>query len=359
MPQGRRVLGVALAAISGFSRLLQPSSTRRTVTWLKPSSIPSGFATNPPPRNLCMHTRPREDEGMKTLDGSLCWSLERVHDTCRIRDKAHLESTPIMNCLVLADGHRVAAESLIGSGLDGFIIRHGSGCVLKIPKLFARLQSDGRVEAYSDDANELGLEDLEVEKTVYERLRGVPGVAKCIECTSNGILLEYYANGSLSEYISAHSHNPPSMSQRWRWAIQATDIIARCHERGVLVFDIALRNFVLTENLDLRIIDFANSSLVPLSPSIDFSRVNVIGCTAGLDLLHLSNVIYSIMVWQTFSINCAVESEWPRIDQMPDVKGLDIGQVVHKCWTRKYTGVQDMAPELRLCMETPPSTEPL
>ncbi|KAK3114509.1 hypothetical protein LTR53_007113 [Teratosphaeriaceae sp. CCFEE 6253] len=233
-----------------------------------------------------------------------------------------------MNCLVLADGHRVTAESLIGSGLDGFVIRHGSGCVLKIPKLFARLQSDGRVEAYSDDANELALEDLEVEKTVYERLRGVPGVAKCIECTSNGILLEYYANGSLSEYISAHSHNPPSMSQRWRWAVQATDIIARCHERGVLVFDIALRNFVLTENLDLRIIDFANSSLVPLSPSIDFSRVNVIGCTAGLDLLHLSNVIYSIMV-------------------------------ILGCWTRKYTSVQDMAPELRLCIETPSSTRPL
>ncbi len=257
-----------------------------------------------------------------------------------------------MNCILLADGRRIDAGNLIGSGTDGFVIRNGCH-VLKIPQLFGRLQPDGKIEADGD--NELHLGHLETEKQVYERLHEVPGVAKCIECTSNGILLEYYPNGSLSEYLSCHK--PPSTAWRWHWVLQATDIIGHCHERGVLVFDIALRNFLLTDDLNLRIIDFANSMLVP--QSMDITQVNVDGCTAGLDLLHLSNVIYSIMTWQPFSVECAMESEWPHIDQIPDLQGLDYGQIMHKCWTRRYTGIQELVLEIRLCAKTSSSAGPL
>lgn len=250
-----------------------------------------------------------------------------------------------VDCILLADGRRVDAARLVGSGIDGFIIRNGCN-VLKIPKLFGRLLSDGTIEADKD--NDLHLNHLEVEKQVYERLRGVPGVAKCIECTSNGILLEYYQSGSLSEYISCHE--PPSMPQRWYWILQATNTVAHCHERGVLVFDVALRNFLLADDFSLRIIDFANSSLVPRSA--DITEANVDGCTARLDLFHLSNVIYSIMIWQKFSVECAMESEWPSIDRMPDLEGLDFGHTIHACWAQEYTTIQELALELRRCEKT-------
>ncbi|PPJ51711.1 hypothetical protein CBER1_08916 [Cercospora berteroae] len=247
-----------------------------------------------------------------------------------------------MDCIVLADGSRIDAADLIGSGLDGFVIRKGCH-VLKIPKLFGRLQPNGNIEEDSD--NFMHLEHLEIEKQVYERLQDVPGIAKRLECTSNGILLEYYPGGPLSEYISCHS--PPSVSWRWYWALQATEIISRCHERGVLVFDIALRNFVLADDFSLRIIDFANSTLVPQSE--DIAQANVDGCTATLDLLHLSNVIYSIMTWEIFSVECAMETEWPTTDKVPNLEGLDYGQAVHKCWDRRYTSIQDLLMEMRLC----------
>ncbi|EME42680.1 hypothetical protein DOTSEDRAFT_46152 [Dothistroma septosporum NZE10] len=70
---------------------------------------------------------------------------------------------------------------------------------------------------------------------------------------------------------------------------------------------------------------------------------DVDGCTAELDILHLSNVIYSIMTWQTFSIECAMESEWPSIDEMPGLDGLDFGQIMLACWSRKYTTIQELA----------------
>jgi serine/threonine protein kinase len=151
-----------------------------------------------------------------------------------------------MSCILLADGSRIAADKLIGNGADGFIIFEGEH-VLKVPHLLGRLRPDGTIDAHLD--NEL---HLEVEEEVYKRLHGVPGIAKCIECTNNGILLEYYPQGFLSEYISCH--DPPSMA--WKWFLQATEIIARCHQKGILVFEIALRNFLLADDFSLRLIDF-------------------------------------------------------------------------------------------------------
>jgi serine/threonine protein kinase len=250
-----------------------------------------------------------------------------------------------MNCILLADGSRVDPNKSIGDGADGFIILDGDH-VLKIPHLLGRLQPDGKIDAHID--NELHLQHLEVEKEVYERLHEVPGIARCIECTNNGILLEYYSKGSLSEYISCHDQ--PSMPWKWYWILQATDIIARCHKKGILVFDIALRNFLLADDFSLRLIDFANSAPVP--ESMDITRVDVDGCTARLDLLHLSNIIYSIITWQKFSVRCDSETEWPHLDQMPDLKGLQCGQMIRNCWTRTYSTIQELVLDVQLCAKT-------
>lgn len=98
-----------------------------------------------------------------------------------------------MNCILLADGNRVDTNKVIGDGADGFIILDRNH-VLKIPRLLGRLRPDRNIGTHID--NELYLEYLEVEKQVYERLRNILGITKCIKSTSNGILLEYYLKGS-------------------------------------------------------------------------------------------------------------------------------------------------------------------
>ncbi|KAI6843459.1 hypothetical protein KC340_g14035 [Hortaea werneckii] len=250
-----------------------------------------------------------------------------------------------VNCILLVDGTRVDVADLIGNGSDGFIIRNGHH-VLKIPKLYGYLQPDGTTEADSD--NEFQSGRLDTEKQVYERLHGVPGIAEFIECTSNGILLKYYPNGALSEYIA---RNPrPSMSWRWQWILQATKAIAGCHERGILVFDIAIRNFLLADGFSLRLIDFSNSSLVPTGE--DFALAEIDGSTAKMDLLHLANVIYSIWVWGEFTVDCAMESEWPDLSSLPELEGFEGGCVIRKCWERKYTAIEEMLVAVRQCART-------
>lgn len=256
-----------------------------------------------------------------------------------------------MACIILADGSRVDSAKLVGNGADGFVIRHEDH-VMKIPNLLGYLQPSGEIEAHAD--NDLYYDSLENEKEVYKRLQHVSGVAECLGHTSNGIRLRYYPNGSLHELILRYG--PPPIHWRWQWALQAIDIIARCHERGVLVLDIALRNFLLTDEFDLRIIDFTNSSLV--SRDVDITKVNIDGGTAALDLLYLSAVIYSILTWQDFSTHCFDESDWPSADTMPNLAGLAFGQVIQKCWLREYTCIQDLACEIRQYAAVPP-TEPL
>ncbi|RMY46208.1 hypothetical protein D0865_09427 [Hortaea werneckii] len=228
-----------------------------------------------------------------------------------------------INCILFVDGTRVNVADLIGNGSDGFVIRKGRH-VLKIPKLYGYVQPDGTIEADSDNDFQAGR--LETEKKVYESLHGAPGIAECVECTSNGILLKHYSNGTLSEYIA---RNPrPSMSWRWKWILQATKAIAGCHEREILVSDVALRNFLLADDFSLRLIDFSKSSLVPTA--VDIEMVEVDGSTVKLDLLHLANVIHSIWVWRDFKVDCAMESEWPDLNRLPELQGFDGGYVVQE-----------------------------
>jgi hypothetical protein len=120
--------------------------------------------------------------------------------------------------------------------------------------------------------------------------------------------------------------------------------------------DIALRNFLLTDEFDLRIIDFANSSLV--EPHMDITKVDIYGGTVLLDLLYLSTVINSMLTWQDFRTHCCDESDWPEPDAIPDMSQHDFAPIVQKCWLREYTCIQDLALEIRQ-YALPPPAEPL
>lgn len=92
-------------------------------------------------------------------------------------------------------------------------------------------------------------------------------------------------------------------------------------------------------------IGFANSSLLPLDANV--LEADVDGGTVKVDILHLANVVYSISSWKEFACRCEEEAEWASLDRMPDVSGMDCGQVIRDCWSRKYDFVQKLALELR------------
>ncbi|KAI5201528.1 hypothetical protein AUEXF2481DRAFT_535290 [Aureobasidium subglaciale EXF-2481] len=161
-----------------------------------------------------------------------------------------------MSCLILADGTYVDSNKIMGSGLDGYIVRDpGASIVMKIPKLFVEL-------------------------------------------------------------------------------------FRACHARRVLVFDIALRNLMLADNLSIRAIDFANGSLLPLSG--DEKLVDSRGYTADVDILHVTNVIYSIACWKKFQVDCVAINEWPAAETLPSTADLPLGQVIVESWSHQFKSLDEL-----------------
>jgi len=225
--------------------------------------------------------------------------------------------------------------------MDGFIIPASSSTVMKIPRLDATVLPDGSLEPNEDNA--WYVDSLEVEKKIYQRLHGVKSLANCLNISKNGLELEYYRKGDLVDYIKNNSPSP--WSQRLAWILQLVDFVAECHDRKVLWFDIALRNILLADDMTIRAIDFANSTVVPLDADVEAKTSD--GYSAKVEVLHVTNVIYSISRWTKFQTDCVAEEEWPAMNTFPATQDLELGHIISKAWGHEYSNVLELRGAIR------------
>ncbi|KAK6008785.1 hypothetical protein QM012_000688 [Aureobasidium pullulans] len=226
-------------------------------------------------------------------------------------------ASTLMTVAILADGSSVKGQ-IIAAGMDGYIIHDTtSSTVMKIPKLTGTYNPlDGSLKP--DHDNNMYTNDLSREKEAYQRLQGILVVANCLDTNTHGLVFEFYKNGDLEDYIR---DNPPApWSQKVNWIFQILDAFIACHKRRILVFDIALRNLMLDDDMNIKLIDFANCSLLPLDENTEL--VDEDGYTAEIDLLHVINVIYSISRWDKFQTDCLKMDQWPAADSLPSTLGL-------------------------------------
>lgn len=238
---------------------------------------------------------------------------------------------------ILADGSRLGGE-VIDNGSDGYIVRDtaSSTTVMKVPKLSATYNSDGSLKP-DDEYNMYHTNDLSSEKEAYRRLQGVSGIANCLDISANGLVLEFYPNGNLKDYIEGNS--PPSWKQRVDWILQILDAFIACHNKRILVFDIALRNLVLDCDLNVKLIDFANSYCLKIDEDTELVDD---GYTAEIDLLHITNVIYSISRWKEFETPCWTIDEWPAADSLPSTSDLPLGDIITKAWSHQFSTLDEL-----------------
>lgn len=106
---------------------------------------------------------------------------------------------------------------------------------------------------------------MRTEAQVYKRLGAHPRIPRFIDWDSSVccLTIEYLANGSLGESIAARAKNPRaiSLSLRRPWAKQAAEGVRLLRSHGVVHGNNSPRNFLLDGELDLKIADFAGSSL--------------------------------------------------------------------------------------------------
>lgn len=236
-------------------------------------------------------------------------------------------------------GKCIASSTFLGNGRSGIVLRDPDGNALKIPKVVdtSRLPAEQREDqAYMNDVNR---QTLELEKAIYQRLGPCDGIAKVINISRDGILLEYCPDGDLEGYMSTHTE--PDTQRKESWILSITRTICHIHKMKVLVDDIALRNLLVAPDKSLKLVDFGEGSLFP--EATDMAVANDNGITISADIFHVGCVIHSIAAWTKFEYNLFNHDfHWPAIEDLPRLDRSLFHHAIQKCWAGQYCTSDDL-----------------
>ncbi|EPE05528.1 serine threonine protein kinase [Ophiostoma piceae UAMH 11346] len=171
---------------------------------------------------------------------------------------------------------------------------------------------------------------------------------------SASITLGYCKNGNLYDYLEAHPE--ATLCQRTIWCIEATEGLAHLHRHKVIHCDLRPDNFLVDDDLRLRIIDFGGSAIdddIPLAAEAEgyfLPRPPPWACNTATDLFALGSTLYHIVTGhrphQDRAPQDDITASFERKEYPDDVHTLLIGAVVLKCWKSEYKYAADVYYEL-------------
>ncbi|KAF3356693.1 hypothetical protein VdG1_03630 [Verticillium dahliae VDG1] len=244
----------------------------------------------------------------------------------------------------------------IGLGSTAFVELLPSGHIIKTPKM----------SPYDLNAEWENRQSMLREASIYQLLGDCPTIPRFVGWDSEAytLTLEYHPSGDLEHYIRQRRECPDSdcddqvslRSPRRKWAFQAAQALAAVHGAGVTHRDVAPRNYILTQELDLRICDFAGSStmdnaVTEHAPGPGFQRqpwgpADVV--TQADDIFGLGSVIYYIMTdeepYQGLD-NDEVDRRFWR-QEFPRVDHLDGGSIIKGYWNDLFVTAEDVVSAL-------------
>ncbi|KAI4153450.1 MAG: hypothetical protein L6R39_001567 [Caloplaca ligustica] len=238
------------------------------------------------------------------------------------------------------DGSRLLFhnENVLGIGRFGLVLCHGDHAlkIAKISRTPALVGEDAEYEAFDNDGNR---ESLEIEKAVYRRVGRFPGIAECIDISDEGILMSRYSRGDLESYVRNNAR--PDTSRLTQWITSTIKTMSHLHKCKILVDDLALRNMLIADDMSLKMIDFGNSSVLPLDA--DLTKVDEDGFTVQADIFYLGCLIYSIAAWEKFEF-CLIDTKYelPPLSELPDLTTVLFGELIKRCWTGHYRDIHQL-----------------
>ncbi|KAH8693320.1 kinase-like domain-containing protein [Phaeosphaeriaceae sp. PMI808] len=203
----------------------------------------------------------------------------------------------------------------------------------------------------------------EVEAEVYERLEQSRGGNSCSTILryygrgKYGIILEYAENGSLREYL--RMARPTSNTLLLRWARQAAQALLSCHKSTILHGDINCSNLFLDGELNLKLGDFAGSSIDGSLATICYSTTHELptsGSSSNIDgddiiitketeIFAFGSTLYEMVTGHP-PFDDKSDSEVERLfrsREFPDVHSLPIlGPLIKNCWNVEFSSMDEV-----------------
>ena len=222
---------------------------------------------------------------------------------------------------------RLSSENCISAGIFSFVYRISSDCVRKVPR----------------DDDPQNVQAVRNEAAIYTLLGKDDRVAKWKSVGSDleYVDIEWAVNGTLADYIK---ENMASDSRRLRLARQTIESIRFIHERGIIHSDICLRQFLMYEDCNARLSDFAASSfggheaLGMENASHYMPRDPESPNTIKTDLFALGSTLYELMAKATpyFDKSDAEIENLYSQGRFPDTGNILCGAIISGCWENRY-----------------------
>ncbi|QKX63202.1 uncharacterized protein TRUGW13939_10371 [Talaromyces rugulosus] len=248
-------------------------------------------------------------------------------------------------------------SSIVAFGTTGIVCRNSRRPeqVLKAPLLHKVEGCSADIIETTKHRDEFARSCFEREKIIYGILPKHPNILDCIEITDHCISFPFMRLGNLREYLQSHNQKISSQT-RGQWVEMAVTAISLVHSFGVVHADISARNFLVADDLSLKLCDFSgsaigeNGSLVEeedryrITPDCPRSKTT--------DIFALGCLIYEISNGlrpydDIDDDDCEEIENRYSIGQFPCLDGLPHREIIHKCWTCVYANVDELNDEVQ------------
>ncbi|KAH7240056.1 kinase-like domain-containing protein [Fusarium redolens] len=195
--------------------------------------------------------------------------------------------------------------------------------------------------------------ELALESQIYDRLGQHPRIVKkkAWDPDNHTLTLEYMPNGTLKAYLESDQH--VSMSQRRRWIMQAAEGVELLHRSAVIHCDVGPHNYLLDHQLDLKIADFAGSSLNHSAtdtcpgarytpPHLDRTWYQNPG--RQVDIFALGSTIYYILTGKAPFAEFDSENVEKRYlaHEFPDLADIPYAEIIRGCWLQEFASGREV-----------------
>ena len=133
-------------------------------------------------------------------------------------------------------------------------------------------------------------------------------------------------NGNLQDYLDKHK-TPPDQSRQLAWFRDMARALVHVHDRRVLAADIATRNFLLSADLNVKLSDFNQSTILPLNT--DMETVDDSGYSIYTDIGQLGTEFYTVATGQACEFDLfkdlpfePTDAIWPQRKDLPSTENV-------------------------------------
>lgn len=287
---------------------------------------------------------------------------------------APITCSPLTSVQV-TDVSRPGASYKIITGKHCLVIEQSSNQELLSIGIFAEVYLlDGKtIRKAPRSEKEEDTQPIVREATIYNILGDHPRIARCIsQGRMNYVDIQYYSHGDLAKFRQEREISPGLQK---KWFQQMIEAIVAIHHFDIIHSDLALRQFFIDDDYNLRLGDF-NSSQYPGHPALGYEKAtHCLPRDYGLpntkisDLFALGSTLYEFVTGQVpyselypvepkeviqssdpdTMIACVerqhladTEVEKRYTDRVfPDVSNIFRGDIIQACWNGSISSAEE------------------